>query len=121
MSDPEIRDAHVGVEIELPNGTFVRGKPIPWREGMKIKALLLDFIGLPSEENFRLAFGAFEGATGLTAEVLHTSDPDMTLGEMVDFMNRFTYLLRPGRSAAGNQATPGRIAPSSSPAASPSA
>lgn len=117
MSDREARDAYVAVEIETPNGSIIQGKPIPWEEGMRIKTLLLDFLIEPSEKNRARAFDAFSVASGVTAEMLKAADPYITIGEMVDFINRFTHLLRPGRTAAGEM--PARIA-SPSPSPSPS-
>lgn len=100
MSDIEIRDAYVAVEVDLPNGQKVAGRSIPWRVGMRIKALISAFIDQGTQESFDELFAAFSQATGITEAQLTALDPNLTLLELVDLFSRFIYRLRPGRTAA---------------------
>ena len=104
----EERDAYVAVEVELPNGKTLPGRPVPWRTALRIKSLLAEFVehGNHGEDHavfqasFDALFLAFSEATGLTEAQIAAADPDLTLLEFVDFMGRFIYRLRPGRTAA---------------------
>jgi hypothetical protein len=118
--DPEARDTFVTVELELPNKQKLQGRIIPWRKGMQLKALLLEFIGVPSQENLDKAFAEFSAQTGLTEAAIMDRCPDISIGELVDLMNRFTYLLRDGRTAAVRMATPAPTSADPSPTPEPS-
>lgn len=107
MSDNETRDAYVAVEVDLPNGSTVRGRPIPWRAGMKIKGLVNTFLATEQQEDFDTMFAAFQEATGVGETQLSAADPSLGLVELVDFINRFISRPRPGRTAApASAATP---------------
>lgn len=99
MPDTEARDAYVAVEVPLPNGTIVRGKPIPWKAATELVLLSDAFAsgGKPAETLVPL-LTKFAALTGITEEVLLGLCPDLTLGEVVDLVNRFFYSRRPAPS-----------------------
>jgi len=101
MPDTELRETFIGVELELPNGAKLAGRIIPWRKGMEVKALLGEFLLIPTQENFDKAWGAFETLTGITESRVIGLCSDISLGELLDTVNRFTYLRRDGPIAAG--------------------
>lgn len=117
MSDPELRDAYIGVELELPNGKMLQGQIIRWREGMWVKALVMEYLILPTQEKFDAAWEAFSALTGITEARIQELCPDISLGEVLDAVNRFTYLRRNGAIAAGKQ--PSGPAPIADPNESP--
>lgn len=100
MSDHETRDALIRVDIDLPNGKVLSGRPIPFRTGMTIKALLAQYWETASQEDFDRLFAAFSDATGIDEATIVAQQPDLSLLELTDFISRFIYLLRPGRTAA---------------------
>jgi len=110
MPDIELRESFVGVWIELPNGKMLRGKIVPWRDGLAFKALLAELLSLPTQENMDKTWQRFEELTGLTEAIVMGSCADISLGELIDFMNRFTYLRRDGPTAAGIPSGPTPIA-----------
>lgn len=112
MSDTELRDTFIGVELELPNGRMLQGRIIRWRAGMRVKALLTEFLLVPTQERFDTAWQAFSELTGITQDQVEALCPDISLGELLDMVNRFTYLRRDGATAAG---TPTGPAPTSAP------
>ena len=100
MPDIETRDALMAVEVDLPNGRKVSGRPVPWRAGRNIKALLATYWETASQTDFDAMFTAFTAASGIDEATLLAAQPDLTILELVDFINRFIYLLRPARTAA---------------------
>lgn len=118
MPDLEARDAYVAVTLELPNGKTIQGRPIPWRTGMRLQAALNVFAMSGEQKDFDALWSDFVTATGITEEQLATLDPQLSLLELLDLIRRFTYLLRPGRTAVQvPAATPPTPAASASPSA----
>lgn len=99
MPDREAQDAVLGVQVQLPNGTTVTGRLVPFRQGLKIKALLYHFSETMEQQDFDALWAAFSGVTGVTEDQLTALCPDITLLELTDLISRFIYLLRPGRTA----------------------
>lgn len=113
MHDVEARDAIALVEVDLPNGTKVAGRTIPWRVGMTIKVLISEFIAAGDQKTFDKMFETFSKATGISERDIFAADPNVTLLELVDLISRFIYRLRPGRTAARSDAeTPAPPQPS---------
>lgn len=95
MSEAEARDAYVGVEVPLPNGKAITGKPVPYREGMHLLVLSEQFLqGAAPSDSIIPALQRFEELTGITGERLHAACPDISLGEVIDVMQRFFYWRR---------------------------
>lgn len=105
MSDQ--RDAYVVVEVELPNGTIASGRPIPWGTARDLIVLHDAFMrgGEPKDTLLPLLQG-FQTATGITEEYLLGCCPDLTLGELTDFISRFFYHRRPARIAGTSGPAP---------------
>lgn len=99
MSQADDRDAYVAVEVPLPNGIIARGKPIPWKAAQDLILLSDAFAagGRPSATLVPLLEG-FAAATGITEAYLLDRCPDLTMGELVDLINRFFYSRRPART-----------------------
>lgn len=118
-SNPECRDATVRVDVELPNGTLVSGRIIPWRKAMALILKADEFTrkGGSPDKTIVPVFEEFSQLTGVTFEQLEALCPDLTLGEIVDVMNRFFYALRPGPTVGAGTVTsaPAAIAPSPAP------
>jgi len=101
MPDAEARDAYVAVEVPLPNGKIARGKPIGLKQAREMILLSDDFSagGNPKDTLLPL-LEMFEQATGITEAYLLGLDPDLTMGDLIDVVNRFFYWRRPARPAA---------------------
>lgn len=110
MPDLELRDSTTGVDVELPNGFVVRGRPIYFRTGMTIQGLMDAFVHEGTQESFDRMFDAFSRETGITEQQIKDGCPTVTISEIMDLIRRFIYLLRPGRTAVqASRATPGSI------------
>jgi len=118
MSDSELRDAEVRVDIELPNAKVLAGRPIPFRAGLQLQSLLNTFVMDGEQKSFDAMWDAFTQATGITEAAVVAACPNITAGEILDLIRRFIYLLRPGRTAA--QVPAGTPAATAAPAPAPS-
>lgn len=112
MPDNETRDALIAVEVDLPNGRKISGRPVPWQAGRRIKALLATYWETATQQDFDAMFTAFTAASGIDEAALVAAQPDLTILELADVINRFIYLLRPARTAA-------QVSPNAPPPASP--
>lgn len=115
MSESEARDAYVGVEVPLPNGKTVTGKPIPYPEAMGLLVLSEQFLvgeAAPSTSIIP-ALQQFETLTGITGERLKALCPDISLGEVIDIMQRFFYWRRTAPTVAPPSLAPSPPAPPS--------
>jgi hypothetical protein len=124
MPDAELRDAYVSVEVELPNGEKIAGRPIHFRSGMILQGLMDDYVLQGTQKSFDAMFDAFTQTTGITEAAIDAKCHPISLPEILDLVRRFIYLLRPGRTAV--QAKDGTPAATPAPAlvlerASPSA
>lgn len=99
MPDAEARDAYVAVEVPLPNGKIARGKPIGLKSAREM-ILLSDAFGAGGNAQTTLLplLEMFATHTGLTEDALLALDPDLTMGDLIDVVNRFFYSRRPARS-----------------------
>jgi hypothetical protein len=100
MSDSELRDAALRVDVELPNGTHIAGRPVYFRTGMALQAKMDDYVVKGTQKSFDVMFDAFREATGITEDEIQAGCPTITVPEIMDLIRRFIYLLRPGRTAA---------------------
>jgi hypothetical protein len=98
MPDAELRDATFEVEVELPNQAKIAGRSIPWRKGLQIKGLLHAFYDTEAQEDFDKVWELFSTATGITEQRVTELCPSITYMELINLINRFIYLLRPGRT-----------------------
>lgn len=110
MSDEsEVIAADVYVEMPLPNGLTVRGKPVPYPVARKILALLQVF-DQTGDYNLALvpAMEAFTAVTGITDDQIMAVCPDLSLGELTTAMLHFFFRRRPPTNgAAPKPAAPG--------------
>ena len=114
MPDAELRDTFA-VDVELPDGQQITGRSIPWRKGLHIKGLLATFYDTEAQVDFDKAWTAFSEATGITESQVIERCPSITYLELVNLINRFIYLLRPGRTAVQVQSS----TPDATPAPAP--
>jgi len=116
MSESEARDAYVGVEVPLPNGKTVTGKPVPYRDGMRLLVLSEAFLagGAPTDTLVPM-LAQFEQLTGITGEKLETLCPGISLGEVLDVAQRFFYWRRTAPIVVPQNPSPSNPAPSPSP------
>ncbi|HWP38947.1 MAG TPA: hypothetical protein VNL18_15480 [Gemmatimonadales bacterium] len=100
MSDLETRDAYLGVEVALPNGATVRGKPIPYGEAVRLMALADEWAsgGDPKTTLLEL-LESFHRLSGITREEIMRRDPDLTLGDMMGVITSFFFQPSRGRAA----------------------
>lgn len=110
MSDSEARDAFLAVDVDLPNGAKINGRPVPYPQAMRMLLLSEQFYaGAPPSESIIPLLELFEQTTGITQEKLLGACPNLSLGEVVNLVQRFFYWRRSVPTA-----------PPSPPAASPS-
>lgn len=105
MSDAELRDATLAVEVQLPNGKTVSGRPIYFRTGMRIQGLLDTFVVRGTQKSFDEMWDVFTKETGVTEPMIKAACPDIGVSEILDLVRRFIYLLRPGRTAVQEPST----------------
>lgn len=112
MSDTEARDAYLGVEVDLPNGQRVTGKPIPYGEAMRLMALSDQWAaGGNPKETLLPVLESFHRLTGITMEEIGRKDPNMSLGDVLGLINRFFFLRSPERVAPNAQNVINRTPP----------
>lgn len=95
MSDTEARDAYLAVDVELPNGTTIKGKPLPF--GVAKRLLLLDeqfTKGADPSASLFPMLNEFAEHTGITEDQVLAACPDIQLGEVIDLVRRFFFSRR---------------------------
>ena len=113
MSDTEARDAYLGVEVDLPNGVKVTGNPVPYPDAMKMLLLSEAFYaGASMSESVIPMLELFERITGLSQQKLLGLCPNLTLGEVVNLVQRFFFSRRNAATAPPSPASPAAPAPS---------
>lgn len=92
----EAINADVGVEFKLPNGKTVWGKPVPFPEARKLMAQLHAFDRTGDYENtLQPAVDRFAELTGIKDDEVMALCPDMTLGDLLQEIQRFFFRRRP--------------------------
>lgn len=110
-NESEVIQADVGMEFELPNGTKLRGKPVPYPAARKIMALLHAFDRTGDYEATMVpALEQFSTVTGITDEQILAAFPAMTLGDLTTAVQRFFFLRHP-TSGNGVAKTPDSTKP----------
>lgn len=96
MSNTEARDAHVGVEIDLPTGRRITGRPVRYADAVALILTIDEFqAGAAPRDTLVHLLAEFQRLTGLT----DADFADLSLGEVIDVMNRFFYHRRPAATA----------------------
>lgn len=107
MSEAETRDAYVAVEVPLPNGQIVSGKPVPFPVAMKLLGMIDGFYkGGDPDKTILPALAQFAEVTGIVDTDVLAKCPDLSLGELIDVMQRFFYQRRPAPTADATAAGP---------------
>lgn len=91
MTEQETRDAYFEVVVELPNGKKLRGKPVMYPDAMRLMAMSEEFA--TQGTSLVPMVQEFHKLTGVPATAPELQD--ITLGEMVDVINRFFFQRRP--------------------------
>jgi hypothetical protein len=106
----DVRDAYVEVLVDLPNGRQFCGRPIPWQKAVALVQQYDDYLagGAPSATVVPM-IEEFLKITGTDKALIE----DLTLGEVIDVVNRFFYHRRPARIAAPSTSTTPPPAPAS--------
>lgn len=107
MPDTEARDAYVAVEVDLPNGAKISGKPVPYPDAMRMLVQSEQFYaGVPLTDSVLPMLTDFERITGITQAKLLALCPDLSLGEVVNLVQRFFYWRRSAPTAPPSSPSP---------------
>ena len=104
--ESEVIQADLYVEFRLPNGTSVRGKPVPYPEARKMLAVLYDHTS---------TYGAVQGVidrfvklTGISEAEVMELYPTMTGGDFTDAIQNFFFQRSP-RPTTKSQSLANRV------------
>lgn len=100
MSDTEARDAYLGVEVDLPNGAKVTGNPVPYPDAVRMLLQSEQFYaGGSMTETIVPMLQDFERITGISQAKLLGLCPSLSLGEVVNLVQRFFFSRRSAPTA----------------------
>jgi hypothetical protein len=108
MSDRQLQDAYLRVTIDLPDGSIIHGKPILYPDAVKLIALR-DAFAMGEPEAWKPLLADFHRLSGITEDDLK----GLSIGEVIDTINRFFAWRRPVRTPA--QTSPALGAPDPTP------
>ena len=93
LDESEVIQADVGMELELPNGAKLRGKPVSYFDARRIMALLHTFDRTGDYEQTMVpALEQFSQLTGITDDMIMQAYPEATLGDVTTAVQRFFFL-----------------------------
>jgi hypothetical protein len=100
-TDAEARDAYLGVEVDLPNGAKIIGKPVPFPDAMRMMLQSEQYYaGATLGDSVVPMLTDFARITGVTQDKLLALCPDLTLGEVVNLVQRFFFWRRNAATGA---------------------